>query len=197
MQNKYIVLLALGLGLFGLLAVSVYRMKNTPTDISDKDDASSYEYFYDRQNDPTEISNIEVPKGHEMLSLRQKLHDNMKECKRYSTYFTSIQKTIVDTKTIIKFGKGRKRVSARHQMFVLMRLLEYFSELERWKISITEAKSIIKKRYEFQEHLRNTTIHGNYRKHMLRQNYIRLKKVESDIIKLNEDKQYWPVLNIK
>ncbi len=37
MQNKYIVWLALGLGLFGLLAVSIYRMKSAPTAISDKD----------------------------------------------------------------------------------------------------------------------------------------------------------------
>ncbi len=37
MQNKYIVWVALGLGLFGLLAVSMYRIKNTPTAISDKD----------------------------------------------------------------------------------------------------------------------------------------------------------------
>lgn len=37
MQNKSIVWVALGLGLFGLLAVSMYRMKNAPTAISDKD----------------------------------------------------------------------------------------------------------------------------------------------------------------
>jgi hypothetical protein len=37
MQNKSVVWLALGLGLFGLLAVSMYRMKNSPTAISDKD----------------------------------------------------------------------------------------------------------------------------------------------------------------
>ena len=37
MQNKYIVWLVLGLGLFGLLVVSIYRMKRAPTAISDKD----------------------------------------------------------------------------------------------------------------------------------------------------------------
>ena len=37
MQNNYIVWLVLGLGLFGLLVVSMYRLKNTPTAISDKD----------------------------------------------------------------------------------------------------------------------------------------------------------------
>ncbi len=37
MQNKYIVWVALGLIIFGLLAVSMYRMKNAPTAIADKD----------------------------------------------------------------------------------------------------------------------------------------------------------------
>jgi len=37
MKNKYIIWLALGLGVFGLLAVSMYRMKNAPTAITDKD----------------------------------------------------------------------------------------------------------------------------------------------------------------
>ena len=37
MQNKYIAWLALGIGLLGLLVVSIYRMKNTPTAIADKD----------------------------------------------------------------------------------------------------------------------------------------------------------------
>lgn len=37
MQNKSIVWIALGLIIFGLLAVSMYRMKNAPTAISDKD----------------------------------------------------------------------------------------------------------------------------------------------------------------
>ena len=37
MQNKYIVWVALGLIIFGLLAISMYRMKNAPTAIADKD----------------------------------------------------------------------------------------------------------------------------------------------------------------
>ncbi len=37
MQNKSVVWVALGLGLFGLLAVSMYRMKNAPTAIPDKE----------------------------------------------------------------------------------------------------------------------------------------------------------------
>jgi hypothetical protein len=37
MQNKHIVWLALGLIILGLLTVSLYRMKNTPTGISEKD----------------------------------------------------------------------------------------------------------------------------------------------------------------
>jgi hypothetical protein len=37
MQNKHIVWVALGLIIFGLLSVSIYRMKNTPTAIADKD----------------------------------------------------------------------------------------------------------------------------------------------------------------
>lgn len=40
MQNKYIVWVALGLIIFGLLAVSMYRMKNAPTAITDKDAVS-------------------------------------------------------------------------------------------------------------------------------------------------------------
>ena len=37
MQNKSFAWVALGLILFGLLAVSMYRMKNAPTAITDKD----------------------------------------------------------------------------------------------------------------------------------------------------------------
>jgi len=37
MQNKHIVWVALGLIIFGLLSVSIYRMKNAPTAIADKD----------------------------------------------------------------------------------------------------------------------------------------------------------------
>ncbi|MCP4260610.1 MAG: hypothetical protein GY774_24245 [Planctomycetes bacterium] len=37
MQNKYVIGLVLGLGVFGLLAVLTYRMKNTPTAIPEKD----------------------------------------------------------------------------------------------------------------------------------------------------------------
>jgi hypothetical protein len=37
MQNKSIIWVVLGLIIFGLLAVSIYRMKNAPTAITDKD----------------------------------------------------------------------------------------------------------------------------------------------------------------
>ena len=37
MQNKSFVWIALGLGLFGLLAISMYRMNNAPKAITDKD----------------------------------------------------------------------------------------------------------------------------------------------------------------